>query len=895
MARFFQLWSFALLANLAILVHCNIQYNVTTTIPGVPDPTSGSNARLGGDTAETDVVKDAYIVLFDDGTEFNDSFLQRVQQATGSKATLRVNLLGDLINAVSIQLETTPTKVDAAEAINQLSGVLAVDPIRIHRQPAIRLQPVENADANLFKRQQPVQNNLTSPDVMTQVDQVRAMGYNGSGIRIAIIDAPIDYTHPALGGCYGPGCLVSFGKSWLEPVDANDSTPECKSHATALAGVIAAQPNIVGFTGVAPGVQLGSYAIFGCTYGGTDEKLLQALQQGLDDKVDILVYSAGFGNGWTTLTLNLAFNAIIEKGIMIVGAAGNTGENGIFNSIHPADALDVLGVGAVDPLMTTDLANVSTSNIDGKVSEFAWRDGIAGSPNTVGWGNTVLPLYINPNKTHPGGGCLTLPTNAPDLSSHIVLMLRPGCSDQQIATNAKNAKYVIIGNSNIDQVIEVPRVTQPSIKAIAMVDNQTAWSWVQALTAGKQVTLNMTFDPFKRRQLVENGRNTGRVSYFSNWGPTFDGYITSSVVAPGSGLLTTTPVGPGQQGYALVSGTSVAGPYAAAVAALVAQKRKIKDWKTLSSLLATTSQPLKRATDISVWDDPGVELASVAQQGGGLVQAYNAAMAPCVLSVKSLNFNDTGHRKNLTFSITNTSPSSISFDLHNIPAGSVYTFKEDDLESPGDYYEIRDELYAKDAPGELTFIPTKVTVPPNGGVAEVEVIAKAPKLNQTRLGVFSGWVALNGSTGFDYTLPYLGIAGSLSNTRALKSLTWRLTDPNALPGAEPRPIIPAGRVVHLPSEVPLLQIDIGMGLRSVQWDVINATTGAVLGLAGLPGFERASRVSYLVSWGCTFANGTSLPSGKFKLVARSLKTFGIASNSADYLTLESPELDITWD
>ncbi|KAI0142986.1 peptidase S8/S53 domain-containing protein [Xylariaceae sp. FL1272] len=895
MVRFFQIWSFTFLANLATIVHGYIQYNVTTTIPGVPDHTSAPNSRLGGNTAESDVIKDAYIVLLDDSTEFNDSFLQRVQQVTGSKATLRVNLLGDLLNAMSIQLETTPIQVDPAEAIKMLSGVLAVDPIRIHTQPAVRFQPVEDSDANLFKRQKPVEGNLTSPDTMTQVDKLRAMGYNGSGIRIAIIDAPIDYTHPALGGCYGPGCLVSFGRSWLEPVDANDPTPECKSHATALAGVIAAQPNTVGFTGVAPGVQLGSYAVFGCTYGGTDEKLLQALQQGLDDDVDILVYSAGFGNGWTSLTLNLAFNAIIEKGIMIVGAAGNSGGNGVFNSVHPADALDVLGVGAVDPLLTTDLANVSTSMIDVKAFEFAWRDGIAGSPNTVGWGNTVLPLYTNLNKTRPGSGCITLPTNAPDLSTHIVLMLRPGCSDQDIATNAKNAKYVIIGNNNIDQVIEVPRATQPSIKAIAMVDNQTAYNWMQALTAGKQVTLNMTFDPFKRRRLVENGHNTGRVSSFSSWGPTFDGYITSSVVAPGSQLLTTTPVGPGQQGYALVSGTSVAGPYAAAVAALVAQKRKTKDWKTLSSLLATTSQPLKRATDSSVWNDPGVELASVAQQGGGLVQAYNAAMAPCVLSVKSLNFNDTGHRKNLTFSIANTSPTSITFNLNNIPAGSVYTFKEDDLARVGTYDEIRDELYAKDAPGVLTFLPPKVTVPPNGGVAEVEVIAKAPKLNQTRLGVFSGWVALNGSTGFNYTLPYLGIAGSLSNTPALTSLIWRLTDPNALPGAEPRPIISPGRVVHLPSEVPILQITIGMGLRSVQWDVINATTGAVLGAAGLPSYERASRVSYLTSWSCTFANGTRLPSGKFKLVARSLKTFGIASHSGDYLTLESPELDIAWD
>ncbi|KAF6804357.1 peptidase [Colletotrichum musicola] len=47
---------------------------------------------------------------------------------------------------------------------------------------------------------------------MTQVDRLRAEGYTGKGIRIGIVDSGVDYTHPALGGCFGDGCLVAYGR-----------------------------------------------------------------------------------------------------------------------------------------------------------------------------------------------------------------------------------------------------------------------------------------------------------------------------------------------------------------------------------------------------------------------------------------------------------------------------------------------------------------------------------------------------------------------------------------------------------------------------------------------------------------------------------------------------------
>jgi subtilisin family serine protease len=46
---------------------------------------------------------------------------------------------------------------------------------------------------------------------LTGVVKLHAEGLTGSGIRVGVIDTGVDYTHPALGGCFGKGCKIEFG------------------------------------------------------------------------------------------------------------------------------------------------------------------------------------------------------------------------------------------------------------------------------------------------------------------------------------------------------------------------------------------------------------------------------------------------------------------------------------------------------------------------------------------------------------------------------------------------------------------------------------------------------------------------------------------------------------
>lgn len=100
------------------------------------------------------------------------------------------------------------------------------------------------------------------------------------------MDTGVDYTHPALGGCFGKDCLIEYGydvvgNEWNgmdAPNPDGDPFDNCIGHGTHVSGIIAAQPNKMNFTGVAPGAKLGMYKVFSCYSGGTtDDVLIKAL------------------------------------------------------------------------------------------------------------------------------------------------------------------------------------------------------------------------------------------------------------------------------------------------------------------------------------------------------------------------------------------------------------------------------------------------------------------------------------------------------------------------------------------------------------------------------------------------------------------------------------------
>jgi subtilisin family serine protease len=271
---------------------------------------------------------------------------------------------------------------------------------------------------------------------MTQVDKLHAKGITGKGIKVAIIDTGVDYRHPALGGCFGPGCLVSYGYDWFGLL-GEDSDPfdECNGHGTHVAGIIAAQPNPLGFIGAAPGVTLGAYKALTCTGGGREDVLVAAFNKAFDDGNDIISFSGSLPYGWNEHPLSLTVQRIVEKGVPCIASAGNTGgeyliffdrmvanmatADGLFTFGSPGAGKGVASVANIINAETPSIHTTASYNIAGSSAPvpFTWNAGNPALPTLS------MPLWaLSNDSTVEDDACSPLPLDTPDLSKYIVLV-----------------------------------------------------------------------------------------------------------------------------------------------------------------------------------------------------------------------------------------------------------------------------------------------------------------------------------------------------------------------------------------------------------------------------------------------------------------------------------------
>lgn len=169
----------------------------------------------------------------------------------------------------------------------------------------------------------------------------------GQGVRVAIIDTGVDYTHPDLGGCFGPACKVIGGYDFvnkdLDPRDDN-------GHGTHVAGIIAASGTV---TGVAPEASLYALKVLDSQGSGWTSDIIAALQWAVDpdgdpatdDGAQVVNLSLG-GPGGPDDAVSQAVDAAVDAGVVVAVAAGNTGDQGFFTIGSPGTARKAITVGA---------------------------------------------------------------------------------------------------------------------------------------------------------------------------------------------------------------------------------------------------------------------------------------------------------------------------------------------------------------------------------------------------------------------------------------------------------------------------------------------------------------------------------------------------------------------
>ena len=226
---------------------------------------------------------------------------------------------------------------------------------------------------------------------------VHASGQFGAGVRVAVIDTGIDYTHLDL-HTYAGG--FDFVNGDADPMDDH-------YHGTHVAGTIAASDNGTGVVGVAPLALLYGLKVLSSSGSGSWSNVIAALEWAVDNGIQVTNNSYGSGGNPGSI-VQAAFANSAAAGIVHIGSAGNSGScDGTDNTVgYPARYPSVLAVAATNA--TDTRACFSSTGPDVEIAapgvsilstypgnRYAWLSGTSmASPHVAGVAALVIAAGI---------------------------------------------------------------------------------------------------------------------------------------------------------------------------------------------------------------------------------------------------------------------------------------------------------------------------------------------------------------------------------------------------------------------------------------------------------------------------------------------------------------------
>ncbi len=238
-------------------------------------PTSPSESPTNLTAKQASKQSATYLISF--GAAAPSDLAARIQRAGGK--VKKISRDAGIASAVS----DAPGFAQQVRAIPGVEGVGRdrvirwVDPnLRVRKGPsakgASRIGGASIGDNETFFGLQWAPKAIHAPEAWDA-------GARGTGVRVAILDGGLNNTHIDLNGSVDVACSASM----VDGFDFNQDVPGF-SHATHVAGIVAARDNSIGTIGVAPGATL------------IGVKVLQAESGSFEDVIDGILYAANPGN-----------------------------------------------------------------------------------------------------------------------------------------------------------------------------------------------------------------------------------------------------------------------------------------------------------------------------------------------------------------------------------------------------------------------------------------------------------------------------------------------------------------------------------------------------------------------------------------------------------------------
>lgn len=204
-------------------------------------------------------------------------------------------------------------------------------------------------------------------------------GFSGKGIKVAVLDTGGDKYHNDL--------VFAGGINFL-PGQTKDAWQDLNGHGTHCAGVIRARPDVAGITGIAHDCELYAVSVLDASGSGRTSGIIAGVMWAADNGMKVVSMSLGSASP-PMVAYNKAIQYCLDKGCVVVCAAGNSGESKAFPYVNcPANSPFALSVGAVD--------------IKGGLATFSSRGRPSGQKETQWNGVTVTAPGVRVRSTVPG-------------------------------------------------------------------------------------------------------------------------------------------------------------------------------------------------------------------------------------------------------------------------------------------------------------------------------------------------------------------------------------------------------------------------------------------------------------------------------------------------------------